>query len=405
MIKKVEVSKLRPGIFIHDFGANWFNHPFLGQKKLIKDHSEIERIKEYGIFEVFIDTRRGLDISEPVDIESWKKSFGDNKALVEKFTLEQSKWVPLEKELVRAVEIKNKAHSFVNQMNESVKNGKKPELDQAAELVDEMVESLARNKDALLTLTSIKNKDEYTFNHSINVAVLMASFCRFMNLDETQMHHLTIGALFHDLGKVLVPGELITKPGRYTDEEYTMMKQHPRLGKELLSEMTDINEDILNVVYQHHERMDGNGYPEKITGHNISLGGRMASIVDVYDALTSIRSYKEAESATEVLKFLFQSAPDAFDLELLQQFISSVGIFPVGSLVRLNSGFLAVVVESAKKDLTRPKVKMIYDIKKGRSIVPRKLDLSEGVGELHQITGTENPQKWDINLENILLST
>ncbi len=402
MIKKVEVNKLRPGVFIHDFGESWLNHPFITSQKLIKNTSEIERIKEYGINEVFIDTKRGLDINESVNFDDWKKSFGDNAAVVKKITLEDSKWVPLEKELVRAREVKKKARSFVEQMNDSIKMGKKLELDQATELVDEMVDSLARNQDALLTLTSIKNKDEYTFNHSINVAVLMASFCRSMEMDDDRIRRLTTGALFHDLGKVLVPDELILKPGRYTDEEYEMMKQHPRFGKEILADIKNLDDEIVNVVFEHHERMDGNGYPRHLKGYEISLEGRMASIVDVYDALTSDRPYKTADTATDVLKYLFKSAPDMFDLELLQQFIGSVGIYPVGALVRLNSGFLAIVVESAKGDLKRPVVKMIYDIKKGRPIVPRKLDLDEGVGSLHQITGSESPQKWGIDMREFL---
>ncbi len=402
MIKKVEVNKLRPGVFIHDFGEGWFNHPFLTNQKLLRSTSDIERIKEYGINEVFIDTKRGLDITDSLDLKDWKKSFGDNEAVVKKITLEDSKWVPLEKEMVRAKEVKTKARSFVEQMNTSIKMGKKIEFEQATELVDEMVDSLARNQDALLTLTSIKNKDEYTFNHSINVAVLMASFCRVREMDEDQTRRLTTGALFHDLGKVLIPDELILKPGRYTDEEYEMMKQHPRFGREILSDMKDLDPEIINVVYEHHERMDGNGYPRQLKGHEISLEGRMASIVDVYDALTSDRPYKTADTATEVLKYLFKSAPDVFDLELLQQFISSVGIYPVGALVRLNSGFLAVVVETAKNDLKRPVVKMIYDIKKDRPIIPRKLDLGEGVGSLHQIIKSESPQKWGINLQEYL---
>ncbi len=399
MKKKVSVEDLVPGAFVCDFGRSWFNRPFILGKQLIKDEWMIERIRKYDITEVYIDTSRGRDIKKPpLTLADWQEAFSGNDWLREKLAVERSPWVPYEKELEKAKEIKSKAHLFVQELTESVKTGASFDIDIASEIVDEMVGSIARNRDALLSLISIQNKDEYLFNHSINVSVMMASFCKFQGMDTEKIHIYSTGALFHDLGKTQVPDEIILKPGAYTDEETKLVKMHPQYGKEILSKLDNVHPEMLEVVYDHHERMDGSGYPNGLKGHDISLGGRMVSILDVYDALTSDRPHQKASSPTEVLKYLFESSPEKFDLELLQKFIQSVGIYPVGSLVRLTSGFLAVVVESAGDNLLQPVVQLVYDLNKNRVIPHTRLDLSKDSGALHQIAGTESPDKWDVDI-------
>ena len=399
MKKKVSVEDLVPGVFVCDFGRSWFNRPFVFGKQLIKDEWMIERIRRYDITEVYIDTARGKDIKKPpLTLEDWHKAFSGNEGLREKLLVERSPWVPFAKELEQAKEIQSKAHNFVKELTESVKVGAALDIEMASEIVDEMVGSIARNRDALLSLVSIQNKDEYLFNHSISVSVMMASFCKFQGMDAEKIRIYSTGALFHDLGKTRIPDELILKPSTYSDEETELIKMHPQYGKEILSQLETVDPEIIEVVYEHHERMDGSGYPNGLKGHDISLGGRMVSILDVYDALTSDRPHQKASTPTKVLKYLFESSPEKYDLELLQKFIQSIGIYPVGSLVRLASGFLAVVVESAKDNLLQPVVQLVYDLNKNRSIPYRKLDLSTDMGALHQIAGTESPEKWEIDI-------
>ena len=399
MKKKVSVEDLIPGVFVCDFGRSWFDRPFIFGKQLIKDEWMIERIRRYNISEVYIDTTRGRDIKKPpLTLADWQKAFSGNEKLREKLVLERSPWVPYEKELEKAKEIKNKAHTFVQELTKSVKTGAAFDIDIASEIVDEMVGSIARNRDALLSLISIQDKNEYLFNHSINVSVMMASFCKFQGMDAEKIRIYSTGALFHDLGKIRIPDEIILKQTTYTDEEMKLVKMHPQYGKDILSKLDNVHPEMLEVVYDHHERMDGSGYPNGLKGHDISLGGRMVSILDVYDALTSDRPHQKASLPTEVLKYLFESSPEKFDLELLQKFIQSIGIYPVGSLVRLGSGFLAVVVESAKDNLMQPVVQLAYDLNKNRRIPYRKLDLSGDTGALHQIASTESPDKWKIDI-------
>jgi len=399
MIKKVDVEELRSGVFIHSFGTAWLKHPFLGNHKLIKNEWEIERIRKYGISEVFIDTARGLNVSDQsINYAEFSKAFSTDEAFQEKVTLERSPWVPYNVEIHKAQVIKQKAQNFVRDLTDTIKMGKDFDIEMASEIVDDMVGSLARNRDAMLTLISIQNKDEYTFNHSINVAVMMASFSKYLGMSADEIKLYTTGALFHDLGKTMVPDEVLLKPGKYTDSEFKIMKEHPAMGKQILDKMSNVDQEIVNIVFEHHERMDGSGYPKGLVGHEISPGGRIAAIVDVYDALTSDRPYKNGDPPTDVLKYLFEAAPKHYDLELLQKFIQSVGIYPIGSLVRLSTGFLAIVVESPTENILKPTVLLIFDINKNRSIPFSRLDLSQGVGGLHQIVSTESHINWKIDV-------
>lgn len=398
MIKKVKTEQLRPGIFIHDFGEKWLNHPFITNSKRLATQWHIDRIIEYNIKEIYIDTNRGLDvISEPIPLDEWSESF-ENKKARDKLLFKRREWAPIEKEMGKALEIRNKAQYFIKELTEDIKMGRDFNQGAAVEIVDEMFESLTRNKDALFSLISIQNKDEYTFNHSLNVAVITATFCKYLGMNEEEIKIYTLGALFHDLGKIKIPTEVITKPGAFSREDVQIMRRHPEFGKKLIEEQTDVDSRIIDVVYEHHERMDGSGYPRGLNNEEISLGGRLVSIADVYDALTSDRPYHEGDSPKEVLSYMYKLSPSDFDSDLLQKFIQSIGIYPVGSLVRLKSGFLAIVVESAKDELTKPVVLLIYDSKRKRNIKPRKLDLSAPGASLHQISGTESAAKWDIDV-------
>jgi putative nucleotidyltransferase with HDIG domain len=230
----------------------------------------------------------------------------------------------------------------------------------------------------------------------------MAAFCKYLGMDAQQIKLYSTGALFHDIGKTQIPAEIIQKPDKYGTQEQAIIQKHPEHGKEILSSLKNIDPVMIEVVYEHHERMDGSGYPKGLKGHDISLGGRMVSILDVYDALTSDRPYNDAQSPTDVLKQLFAASPEKYDLELLQKFIHSIGIYPLGSLLRLSTGFLGIVIESPKEDLLHPTVLIIYDINKSRFIPSRRLDLSQGVGELHKIVSTESPSKWDIDISEFM---
>jgi len=401
MIRKVKVSKLRPGIFIHNFGEKWLDHPFMSKTKMIFDEWHIERIQEYGIEEVYIDTTRGLDIIiEPIKLDDWANAF-ENKKAKDKLLIKRKVWLPFREELVKAISVRKSAMEYLRRQESLIKSEQPIEIEQGLELVETIIKSVSRNKDALLALRVSQNKDDYLLNHSLNVATLMAVVSQDLDLPDEVIHVFTAGALFHDFGKFLIPETLLNKPDLYSDDEFVQMKEHPKLGVDVLNKTEQLQPELVDIVFEHHERMDGSGYPRGLKGEEISLGGRLTGIMDFYDALNSDRCYKDRVSSVEVLKSLFELSGKHFDSTLLQVFIQSMGVYQVGSLVRLASGFLAIVIGSAKQDLKKPIVLLIYDTKKNRPISPRKLDLTT-VGNLHQIAGLEPTAKWQFDLIDLM---
>jgi len=399
MIKKINIDELKAGMYVHDFGRSWLNRPFVLSKVLIKDRNTIKKIKSYGIKELYIDTRRGADVSlKPVT-----KDFGN---VVKRIETKEEPAIPrpvpevreqLNKELKKALIIKNETRRLVEDIARDVKLGRQVNILEAEDIVSNIFGSLVRNQDALFTLISFKNKHEYTFNHSVNVAVLMTAFCKAtgMTNDEIKIHGT--GAILHDVGKAKVPDEIINKPDNLSPEEFDEIKKHPGYGKEIVENIDGITNEMIDIIYEHHENIDGSGYPRGIKGVEISYGGRIAAIIDVYDALTSDRVYHLAVDPTTALRRIHENSQQAFDFDLFAQFIQTIGIYPIGSLVRLQSGFLAIVVESGKDNPLQPIVRIIYDINKKILITPRNLDLSKGVGELHKIVANENANKWKLN--------
>lgn len=401
MIRKVKVSKLRPGIFIHNFGEKWWDHPFMSKTKMIFDEWHIDRIREYGIEEVYIDTTRGLDIlADSIQLDDWANAFESKKAK-DKLLIKRKTWLPFREELVKAISVRASVMEYLKNQKNLIKSGKPFEINQGLELVNTIIKSVSRNKDALLALRVSQNREDYLLNHSLNVATLMAVLSRDLDMPEEVISIFTAGALFHDFGKFLVPEAILNKPGAYTEDEFTQMKEHPNHGVKLLNAMEHLRPEMIDIVLEHHERLDGSGYPRGLKGDEISLGGRLTGIMDFYDALNSDRCYKDRVASVEVLKTLFELSGKHFDATLLQVFIQSMGVYQVGSLVRLASGFLAIVIGSAKQDLKKPIVLLIYDTKKNRPISPRKLDLTT-VGDLHQISGLEPTAKWQFDLIDLM---
>ena len=211
-------------------------------------------------------------------------------------------------------------------------------MEKVEPLVEKMVDSIFRHQDALIPLARLKTHDEYTFQHSVSVCALMVAFARGLKLSREVIKEIAIGALLHDVGKAKVPDDILNKPGKLTDGEFDKMKSHVVQSKIILHNTPGISEIALDVAAQHHERFDGTGYPNKLKGQEISFYGQMGAIVDVYDAITSNRVYHKGMAPTDALKKLLEWSKFHFNPELVQSFIRTIGIYPSGSLVRLESG-------------------------------------------------------------------
>jgi putative nucleotidyltransferase with HDIG domain len=398
MKKKIKVEQLTPGMFIHDFNSSWLDHPFFSNSTKVKNEKIIEKVVKSGIREVYIDTDRGLDVADAPTEEEVKQEI---QSEIDKFIDPETKDidpVPLQEELVKAKEIKKEAKQTIQHIMDDARFGKQIEKERVEHVVMKMVSSIFRNQNALISLGRIKQADEYTYMHSMSVCILMISFGKHLGFDLKQLRDVGVGAMLHDIGKMKVPQDILNSRRRLSDKEYEKMKEHVEHGRILLEETPGIAEASVLLAAQHHERLDGSGYPNGLTGDQISHYAQAAAIVDVYDAITSERCYNRGLPPTEALKKLFEWSACYFNSELVQQFIRCIGIYPVGSLVRLESGLIAIVLNNDGKSLLHPVVRVIYDAKKGKYIAPYDINLSQRSEKDNEdrITSYESPDKINV---------
>ena len=347
----------------------------------------IETEAQKVIHQVMSDTRLG----QPIKMKAEKKP-------------EKDTWAALSYELAEANLISTEAQKVIHQVMSEVRFGQSVKMEAVKNVVEEITDSVFRNQDALIYLSRIKQKDTYTFQHSVSVCVLMISFSKEINIDRETINWIGIGALLHDIGKMMIPLEILNKPGTLTEDEFNKMKEHVALGTKTLSQTPGMDPSAIRMVAEHHERLDGRGYPEGLEGESISLFGQMVAITDVYDAMTSDRVYRQAVSPSEVLKNFLAWSKVQFKEELVQRFIKTVGIYPVGTLVRLGNDHLALVTAQGRKDLLHPVVLVVYDAKKKYYLLPYKIDLSGSASEekILSIVGHESLAKWNINPNDFL---
>lgn len=379
MSKKISIEQLRPGMYIADLGSDWMAHPYLRNALLIKDEKQIDKIRSSGIHEVYIDPARGLDVPDaPTDTEVAQQITAE----MHQFAQEQAplRRTTVTEELGQARKLHTEANQIIRSIMQDVRLGKQVHAEQIDPVVSQMTDSILRNNGALLSLARVKDKDNYTFQHSVAVCTLQVAFCNAIDIDSTSLHLAGVGGLLHDIGKVKVPDSILNKPGRLTDEEFAVMKCHVVESRKILEETNGIQETSIQVAAQHHERHDGSGYPEGLKGEAISQMGQIAAICDVYDAITSVRCYHNALEPHEALRKIFEWSKFHFNPLLVQQFLRVIGIYPVNTLVRLESGRIAVVLEQAEHNLLQPVVKAIYDDNRQQRITPEIIDLAKPLG-------------------------
>lgn len=393
MIKKVPVSALRLGMFIHDLNSGWMAHSFWRSRFMLRKEEDLVKILNSGITEVLIDTVKGLDADGIAESEAQRHL---TERMVEA-VIHHPEPQPRQfrEEVAVAQKIQQEANTVVASMLDDVRMGRQMQVEKMEPVVERVTDSILRNQGALLSLNRIKQADTYTFQHCVSVCTLMVAFCRFMGMDHETIQLAGMGGMMHDLGKMQIPDSVLNKPGKLTDEEFDVMKSHVVLGVEILRQTPGLPAGVFEIAGQHHERFGGKGYPHGLEGQEISLLGRMASIVDVYDAITSNRVYHQGMEPALALQKLFEWSEFHFDPDLVQHFIQAVGIYPTGSLLRLESGRLAVVVDQSPKDLLHPTVRVVYDTKRRLALPPKDLELSSATNQ-DAIVGYEDPTHWDI---------
>lgn len=407
MLKKIPVSRLKIGMFVQELCGDWMSHPFWRSQFLLKSGGDLERIKSAGIREVYIDTDRGLDDQEGRDAAEVRQEVEQDLVAAMAAAPAPQLRVSVAEELDRARKVHAQAHKVVRNMMLDVRLGKAVSLEDVEPVVEAITGSVLRNSGALIGLMGIKNKDDYTFLHSVSVCTLLVAFGRSLDVAGDGLRELGIGGLLHDVGKMKVPDAVLNKPGRLTDAEFDLIKRHPGDGHAILLDTPGVGAIPLDITRHHHERLDGNGYPDRLAGGAISQHARMAAIVDVYDAITADRCYHKGMPATEALRKMWEWSTDHFDVDLLQAFMRCVGIYPVGSLVRLESGRLGVVVEQNDGSLLTPKVRVFFSTRSKAYIPPAVVDLSRGLGAGggDKILSSENPESWNVDPRRFLAAT
>ena len=381
MLKKIGVDHLRLGMHIHELCGSWMEHPFWRTRFVLDDADDIRRIRESGISELWIDTSKGLDASVG-EARAETHSEIEVAAEVER-TLERSaerrappRQVPMVEEVRRAAKICIGSKKAVVSMFNEARMGKTVSSEAAGELVDEISSSVMRNPGALISLARLKTADDYTYMHSVAVCALMVALARQLGQDEATTRELGMAGLLHDLGKALMPMDVMNKPGKLTDEEFAIIKSHPEAGHKMLLEGSGVGEIPLDVVLHHHEKMDGSGYPKRFKADQISLYAKMGAVCDVYDAITSNRPYKAGWDPAESIRKMAEWCNGHFDERVFQAFVKCLGIYPIGALVRLASGRLGVVIEQSEHSLLTPIVKVFFSTKARTHIAPEIVDLS-----------------------------
>lgn len=384
-IRKIATGQLCMGMYVHKLVGSWLTTPFWQSSFLVESCQTINKIRTSGVTELWIDTSKGCDVPEtvsaPLSVPAAEMVPASALSSPEPavFHFPPAAPAPMAEELQRAAVLIDKSKVAVLSMFKDARMGRAIDLQGALPLVDEIAGSVIRNTSALIGLARLKTADNYTYMHSVAVCALMIALARQLGFDDAVTRELGLAGLLHDVGKMVVPAAILNKPGKLSCEEFNIVKGHPGAGYAILLEAGGIGEIALDVCLHHHEKFDGSGYPHGLRGEQISPHARMGAICDVYDAVTSNRPYKAGWGPAESLRRMAEwSRTGHFDEKMFAAFVKCLGIYPVGTLVRLRSGRLGVVAEQpVGGSLLLPKVKVFFSSKSQTYIVPQLLDLSQ----------------------------
>ncbi|MCL6487081.1 MAG: HD-GYP domain-containing protein [Janthinobacterium lividum] len=408
MLKKIASTDLVLGMYIERLGRSWLETPFWKRSFLLESPADLERILAARLNEVWIDTARGLAPPEPVVVAAPPPEAPAaaataaavcTEAKVHVIDVAVAKVAPSlsrDEQMAHARRLIERTRQAVQTMFDEARMGKALPVGHAYELVDDIAASVLLGGGMLLGLARLKTADNYTYMHSVAVCALMTALARELELAPEQVRSAGLAGLLHDIGKMAVPSAILNKPGSLSDAEFSCVRTHAAAGHRLLLEVDDIDPVALDVCLHHHEKLDGSGYPKGLRGDEISLYARMGAICDVYDAVTSNRPYKQGWCPAESLRRMAAWRGGHLDAKLFAAFVKCLGIYPLGTLVRLQSERLAVVVGQAEgKTLTSPTVRAFFSIRAGTCIVPSVIDLA-APGCQERIVSTESAAQWGL---------
>lgn len=394
-LKKIPATQVVPGMYVRKIDGSWLDHPFWRGSFVVEPGETLVTLRALGQQGVWIDTSKGVDLpvatpqpaaaavlAAPAEapVPSPPRSvFGDDYAAAEA--------------------IRERAKGVAKSLFGEARMGKALSMDAAAEVVDEINEVIARNPAAMLSVVRLKNKDDYTYLHSVAVAALMIALGRRLGYQGEALKELGVAGLLHDIGKVGISDAVLNKPGRLNPLELATVRQHPQIGWDILSRESAAGPMALQVCLHHHERTDGTGYPGRLSGDALSEVARMGAICDVYDAITSERSYKAGWEPADAIRRMAEWQDGHFDRRIFHVFVKLIGIYPTGTLVRLASQRLAVVLVQGNGSALNPIVRLICTLPDCAPLEPETLDLE---GSDDRILTIEDPADWDLDIPALL---
>lgn len=436
MLKRIKIEQLKLGMHLHGVEGVWLGKSAGQVACLLDQPKDLQRLLSSSLRELWIDTDLGIDMDASEQASQLYSTIATPKvaqagAPPALLASEQHNATPpptpaaqespaapvpptvlaaplpttkpaamqqhvaITQEAARAVKICANAKLAVATMFNEARMGKALSGSDALQVVAEISGSVLRNPSALISLARLKTVDDYTYMHSVAVCALMVALAHQLGLDSEQVRQAGLAGLVHDIGKMMMPIDVLNKPGKLTDEEFALIKEHPEAGHKLLLEGSNINQMALDVCLHHHEKSNGTGYPIGLKNEQISLYAKMGAVCDVYDATTSNRPYKNGWEPAESLRKMAEWCDGHLDQSVFEAFVKSLGIYPVGSLVLLSSNRLAVVVEQSAISLLTPVVKVFFSVKSDYRIPSELLDLSKPHCR-DKIVAHESPEKWGI---------
>ena len=389
-MERIHIDQLKTGMFVAGVIDNE-RQLAIKQCGVVHSMEMIHALKSKGILQVVIDTEK--EVIQAPKVKEKKAPTNVNKRL------------SLFKDLSAIKQLFKSASDVQRSLVEKVHDKKALNVDDIEEVVGKLVNAMIDNDEALWFMTRIRKQDAYLLEHSLNVGVMLGLFAKYLGFETSLIHELVLGGVLHDIGKLMIPDKILNKKGKLDSKEYRIMKGHVVLSREIIeAQYKGIPAVSLTTLASHHEKIDGNGYPIGLTEDDIPFFGKMIAIVDVFDAITAKRCYKDEVANIKALAILLQESGKAFDPYLVAQFIKFIGTYPTGTLVAIEDGGfkkLAIIEMKNEQDPLKPKVKAFYNLKSKNYIEIESIDLA-AKNCAYKIVKAVTAQEFNIDMEELM---
>ncbi|MCB1842479.1 MAG: DUF3391 domain-containing protein [Halioglobus sp.] len=353
---------LKPGMFVAELDRPWLKTPFALQGFVVRDTEEILYVSDY-VDHVYVDAE-------------YKGRRQNLELAVKPTAIRPKKRLRLRDEFERTKLSFASATETLDKVFDSLRKGHSQDIDAVKEAVNPLIQGVFRNQEAVAALVRLKQCGDYRYHHGVSMAVWAAILGRHIGLHRDELEKLAVGCAMCDVGMTQLPPELLDQAENLTDKQRRIIRAHPLMGADLAAKSKNVDIEIISIIENHHERMDGSGYPRGIEGASIPLLARIAGLVDTYDAMITARPYASARTSHEATQELLDCKGTQFQESLVEQFVQAIGLFPTGTLVELNTAEVAIVVSQSSTRRLKPEIVIVLDGDKARLHAPRLIDLA-----------------------------